>query len=96
MTCSEASEARRKEMNKTIHDQDPRVTRMIALLAVLLLLLVALVFALQLAPTTSDRDFSPANHAMSADDTGGSTITEDPYIERHAEVVQRLGDGHLR
>lgn len=55
-----------------------------ALLAVLLLLLVALVFDLQPASTTSDRNFSPANHAMSADDTGGSTITEDPYIERHA------------
>ena len=84
-------------MNKTIPGHKPRVTRMIALLAVLLLLLaVTLAFALQPAPTTSDRDASPANHAMSAEDTGRSTITEDPYIERHAEVVERLGDGSLR
>jgi hypothetical protein len=75
-------------MDKTIPGHKPRVTRMIALLAVLLLLLaVTLAFALQPAPTTSDRDASPANQAMSA---------EDPYVERHAEVIERLGDGSLR
>jgi hypothetical protein len=83
-------------MNTTIRGQNPRLTRVIALLAVLLLLTIALVFALPSAPTTSDSDVSRANQAMSADDTGGSTITKDPNIERHAEVVERLGNGNLR
>jgi hypothetical protein len=83
-------------MNTTIRGHYLRVTRMIALLAVMLLLAVALVFALPSAPTTSDRDLSRANHAMSAEDTGGSTITKDPNIERHAEVVHRSGNGSLR
>jgi hypothetical protein len=39
---------------------------------------------------------NPANHAMSADGKRGSISTQDPYIERHAEVVQRLGNGSLR
>ena len=83
-------------MNTTIRGHKPRVTRMIALLAVLLLLAVALVFALRPAPTTSDREANPANHAMSAHGKRGSISTQDPYIERHAEVVQRLGNGSLR
>ena len=83
-------------MNTTIRGHNLRVTMVMALLAVLLLLAVALVFALRPAPTTSDRDAKPANHAMSADSTGGSISTHDPYIERHAEVVERLGNGSLR
>jgi len=66
---------------------------MIAMLAVVLLLLAVLVFAMRTAPMTGDRD---ANPAMSANGGAGSSITYDPYIERHAEVVQRLGDGRLR
>ena len=61
----------------------------------LLLLAVALVFALQPAPTTSDDLTSPANHARSADGTGGSSLTEDP-IHHHVKVVERLGNGSLR
>jgi len=83
-------------MNETIRGHNPRIMVVIALVAVLLVLAVALVFAPQSAPTTSARDASTTNHAMSAEDTGGSTITEDPYIERHAEVVERLGNGSLR
>jgi hypothetical protein len=83
-------------MNTPIHGHDLRVTVVMALLAVLLLLAVALVFALRPTPTISDRDANPANHAMSAEDIGGSTITKDPNIERHAEVVKRLGNGSLR
>jgi hypothetical protein len=67
-----------------------------ALLAVLLLLAVALVFALQPAPTTSERDANPAYHAMSADGKRGSNIPQNHYVERHAEVVERLGNGNLR
>ena len=58
-------------MNTTIRGHNLRVTVVMALLAVLLL--VALVFALRPAPTTSDSDASPANHAMSARGNGGSS-----------------------
>ena len=34
--------------------------------------------------------------AMSGDGTGGSSSTEDPYIDRHAEVVARYHEGTLR
>jgi hypothetical protein len=78
-------------MNTTIRGHYLRVTVVMALLAVLLLLSVALAFALRPAPTTSDRD-----PAMSAGGTGRSSLTEDPYIERHAAVVERLGNGSLR
>jgi cytochrome c oxidase assembly factor CtaG len=83
-------------MNETIRGHNPKMMVVMALVAVLLVLTVALVFALQPAATTSGRDASTTNQAMSAEDTGGSTITEDPYIERHAEVVERLGNGSLR
>ena len=46
-------------MNTTIRGHNLRVTVVMALLAVLLLLAVALVFALRPAPTTSDRDAKP-------------------------------------
>jgi Trk-type K+ transport system membrane component len=82
-------------MNTTIRGHNLRVTRIMALLAVLLVLTVALVFALQPVPTTSDRDASPANHAMSAGGNGGSSLAQDP-IHRHVKVVQRLGNGSLR
>ena len=81
-------------MNTTIRGHNLRVTMAMALLAVLLVL--AVVFAVWPTATTSDRDLSRANHAMSAEDTGGSTITKDPNIERHAEVVHRSGNGSLR
>jgi hypothetical protein len=87
--------ARRKEMNKTIRRHNLRARAVMVLLAALVLLAMALVFVLQSAPTTSDRDAKPANHAMSADGKRGSISTQDPYIERHAEVVERLGDGRL-
>jgi hypothetical protein len=78
-------------MNTTIRGHDLRVTMIMALLAVLLIVAVALVFALQPAPTTSDRD-----PAMSTGGKGGSIRTHDPDNERHAEVVERLGNGSLR
>jgi hypothetical protein len=108
-------------MNTTIRGHYLRMTVVMALLAVLIVLAVALVFARQPAPTTSDRNASPANHAMSAggkggprsvgydptidrgevnpamsaEGKGGSSVNNDP-IGRHAEVVQRLGNGSLR
>jgi transposase len=107
-------------MNTTIRGHNLRATRIMALLAVLLLLSVALMFALRPAPTTSDRDAKPANYAMSGikesdvthliptsgsdgnptidavSGTGGSSIPQNPDVERHAEVVERLGNGSLR
>ena len=93
MTCTATREARRKQLNTTIRDQKLRVTVAMVLFAVLVLLAVALAYALRPIPTISHGD---ANPVISADGTRGSTITKDPNIERHAEVVQRLGNGSLR
>jgi hypothetical protein len=112
--------ARRKQVNTTIGGHNLRVMVVMTLLAVLLLVAVALVFALRPAPTTSDRDAKPANHATSAtresdvthliptsgsdgnptidavSGTGGSSISQNPDVKRHAEVVERLGNGSIR
>ena len=81
-----------KAMGQTTGAHNLRVTMAIVALAALLLVLT-LVAVLQRAPTTTDR--GEANPAMSAESKGGSSVNNDP-IERHAEVVQRLGDGSLR
>jgi hypothetical protein len=80
-------------MNTTIRGHNLRVTVVVALLAVLLLL--AVVFAVWTAQTTSDRGDNPAIHASSADGAGGSSLAENP-IHRHAKVVERVGEGSLR
>ena len=51
------------------------------------LLALILIVVDQTSPTTSDS--GSANPAMSADGSGGSSITRDPYIDRHTEVVAR-------
>jgi hypothetical protein len=64
----------------------------VALAAVLLALTLVAVF--QTASTTSD---GAANSAVSAAGKGVPTsVNYDPAIDRHAEVVQRLGEGSLR
>jgi len=63
-----------------------RVTMVTVALAVVLLALT-LVVVVQTSPKTSDS--GDANPAMSADGSGGSSITHDPYIDRHTEVVAR-------
>ena len=68
-------------MSKTIRGHNLRATVVMALLAVLLL---ALVIAVQPAATTSDLDGNPAIHPMSG--TGGSNFTHDPYINQHGPV----------
>ena len=73
-----------KTMSQTIRGHNLRVTMVVAALAAMLLVLT-LVVVVQTSPTTG----GSANHAMSADGSGGSSITQDPYIERHAEVVAR-------
>jgi len=91
--------ARRKKMGKTmsqtIGGHSPRVTMVIAALAVVLLVLT-LVTVVHTASTTSDRGVSPAKHAMSADGPGGRSVNYDPYIDRHAEVVARYHEDSLR
>ena len=82
-----------KAMTQTTGAHNLRVMMAIVALAALLLALT-LVAVLQRAPTTTDR--GEANPAMSAEGKGGSTSANDDPIERHAEVVQRLGNGSLR
>jgi hypothetical protein len=81
-----------KAMTRTTGAHNLRVMMAIVALAVVLLMLT-LVAVLQRAPTTTDR--GEANPAMSAEGKGGSSVNNDP-IERHTEVVQRLGNGSLR
>jgi hypothetical protein len=94
---TEKGEKMSKAIGQTIGGHNLRVTMTIAALAVVLLALT-LVAVLQTASTTSDgAATSAANPAMSAEGTGGSTsVNYDSAIERHAEVVQRLGNGSLR
>ena len=82
-----------KAMTQTTSGHNLKVMMAIVALAALLLVLT-LVAVLQRAPTTTDR--GEANPAMSAEGKGGSTSANDDPIERHAEVVQRLGNGSLR
>ena len=73
-------------MNEAIRTRNPWKTVAMVLVAVLVLLVMVLVSMLQPpAPTgVGGRAVPPAAHATSP---GGSGITQDPYVERHAEVV---------
>jgi hypothetical protein len=82
-----------KAMTQTTEAHNLRVTMVIVAIAAVLLMLT-LVAVIQTAPTTTDR--GDANRAMSAESKGGSTSVNDDPIDRHAEVVQRLGNGSLR
>jgi hypothetical protein len=75
-----------KAMSQTTGGHYLRVAMGIAALAAVLFVVI-LVAVFQTAPTTGDS--GNANPAMSADGSGGSGIAQDPYIERHAEVVAR-------
>jgi hypothetical protein len=79
-------------MAKAIRTHNLGVTMAIwALAAVLLALTLVAVF--QTVPTSSG---GVANPAMSAEGKGFPTgVDYDPAIDRHAEVVQRLGNGNL-
>lgn len=82
-----------KAISRTTGGHNLRVMMAIAALAAVLLALT-LVAVLQTASTTSD---GAANPAMSAEGKGvPRSVNHDPAIDRHAEVVQRLGDGSLR
>ena len=83
-----------KAMTQATGGHNLRVTMAIVALAAVLLALT-LVAVFQTASTTSDS--GAANPAISAEGKGGSrSANYDPAIDRHAEVVQRLGNGSLR
>jgi hypothetical protein len=85
-----------KAMTQTTGAHNLRVMMAIVALAAVLLALT-LVAVLQTASTTSGGAVTSANPAISAEGTGGSrSVNYDTAIERHAEVVQRLGNGSLR
>jgi hypothetical protein len=88
-------EERRKTMNRAIRTGNLKATMGIVLIAGLLLM-VTLVFVLQPATTTSNGGSNAGVQAPSADSNGGSSLTHDPYIDRHAEVVARYHEGSLR
>lgn len=79
-------------MAKAIRGHNLGAMVAIALLAALLLLGAA-VFAVGLASTTGARVERPA---IGADRAVGSSVTRDPNIERHAEVVARYNQDDLR
>jgi hypothetical protein len=81
-------------MNEAIRTRNHWKTAAIMLLAVLVLLVVALASMLQPAATTdaSTPASSPAIHpgvhpVVHAPSAVGSGSTDDPYMNRHAEVV---------
>ena len=81
-----------KAMTQTTGAHNLRVIMAIVALAVVLLALTLLA-VFQTASTTSD---SAANPAMSAEGKKvPRSVNYDPAIDRHAEVVQRLGGGNL-
>jgi hypothetical protein len=82
-----------KTVTQTTGAHNLRVMMAIVALEVVLLVLT-LVAVSQTAPTTTDR--GEANPAMSAEGKGGSSVPQNPDVERHAKVVQRLGNGSLR
>ena len=90
--CGQPDGSAARRSDPQIGNGARRARRGLAALAVVLLVLT-LVAVVQTAPTTADR--GEANPAMSTESKGGSSVNNDP-IERHAEVVQRLGDGSLR
>jgi len=82
-----------KTMTQTIRGHNLKVTLAMVLIVVLVLLVVALASMMQPAATTGASN--PGIHAMSS--AGGSSFSQDdPYIERHAEVVARYQQGSLR
>jgi hypothetical protein len=82
-----------KAIGRTTGGRNFGVTMAIwSLAAVLLALTLVVVF--QTAPTTGAG--GAANRAMSAEGKGVPRgVNHDPAIDRHAEVVQRLGNGSL-
>ena len=78
-------------MNTTIRGHNLKVLAAMALLAVALL--SAIVFAGWTTATSSDHGGNPEVHATNG---GGQIITQDPYIDQHAELVARFHEGSLR
>jgi hypothetical protein len=91
MTYKAAREERGRKMNTTMRGRDLKAMAAMALLA--LVLLSAVAYAVWPTITTIDSGRDPAIYATSV---GGSSITHDPYIDDHAEVIARYHEGSLR
>ena len=78
-------------MNTTIRGHNLKVLAAMALLT--LVLLSAIVFAVWTTATATDRGGNPEIHGTSG---GGQIITQDPYIDRHAEMIAGYYEGSLR
>ena len=82
-------------MNEAISTRNSWMTAAKVLLAVLVLLVVALASMLQPVATTDAS--TPAVHpGVHAPITSGPDLAEDPYTDRHAEVVAGYQQGGLR
>ena len=78
-------------MNEAMRSRNPWTTVMMMLLAVLVLLVVALASLMQPDVTTgASGPGGRAVHAEHAGGTGGPASYDDPYIDRHAEIVARF------
>lgn len=77
-------------MNTTIRGNSIRVAALVALIAVLFVLAVA--FAVQQVAATGDG----GDAVLRPTGTKVPTLTQDPYIERHAEIIARYHGGSLR
>ena len=75
-------------MNGTMHSRNPWTTVLMMLLAVLVLLVVALASLMQ--PTVTTGASGPGGRAVHASGTGEPRSYNDPYIDRHAEIVARF------
>jgi hypothetical protein len=72
-------------MNTTMRGNDPKVAALMALIAVLFVLAVA--FAVQQIAAAGDGDGNSAKVP---------SLRQDPYVERHAEIIARYHGGSLR
>jgi len=84
-----------EQMNEAIRPRNAKTTVATVLLAVLVLMVVALASLMQPAETTGASNpavhpgVHPGVHPAGAVGTGGAGFNDDPYINRHAEVVAR-------
>jgi hypothetical protein len=86
-----------KSISQAIGGPNARVTTVIVTLAVVLVLVLTLVAVVKTTSTISDSVASPAKHAMSFDDgTGGRSVNQQLYSDRHADVVARYHADSLR
>jgi hypothetical protein len=86
-----------KSISRATGGPSVRVTTVMVALAVVLLLVLAVVAIAKTTSTNSDSAASPAKHAISSDiGTGGISVNQQPYSDRHADVIARYHADSLR